>query len=504
MSSPYYVPSGRLPLRALVLTLACVPLVVGAAWLYAWLPLNVPLWFVTCFAMMCLATGMGTVMERVARLGKARNPVWMGRLGLFVGLVGWHAQWVAWVALQSPENEAGSVFFALLGEPRLVIQLVPALSDTWVRSIAGIELGSTAMAVLWVAEFALLVSFPRGLARSAAEAPFCEATQTWATTWEVPRKFAPIDEPAVLVHRLESHPEQLLSLLTACTDDDPLRYAELTLYRAGPDAFMSIDNVQLDRGGKTEKKRTRSVIQYLRLVGIDADEFLLYCTKPAAPAAAADDPPELVTAIDALTSGRFQEALTGAMPHTAAVPDGLRIDALRLCAMASMQLGRWDESLRYWRRLYDEESCAVNALHVATGHAMTGNAAEGDQWLATARELNQVSGELPGSRILTNFISALAQSGQMAHALPYLDEMRTLYLTPGATDPTRLFVRRVPLFHAFLDNSLPIIGAVLGADEGRAWYASMLPHLDEAGQQELTAWLDQHFVHMTSTDPAQA
>ena len=42
----------------------------------------------------------------------------------------------------------------------------------------------------------------------------------------------------------------------------------------------------------------------------------------------------------------------------------------------------------------------------------------------------------------------------------------------------------------------PLKRAVLGQEEGRAWYAAMLPHLDGPETEALGAWLDENFVSM--------
>jgi hypothetical protein len=124
------------------------------------------------------------------------------------------------------------------------------------------------------------------------------------------------------------------------------------------------------------------------------------------------------------------------------------------------------------------------------------------QWIAKARELNAASRKMSDLQIVTNFITALTRSGHAEQALPYLDEVRALYVSLGVTDPTMLYARQVPLFNVFLDNSLPVVHAALGVDHGRAWYTSMLPHLDQPGKEELTGWLDTNFVSMTSRAPA--
>ncbi|WP_137172674.1 M48 family metallopeptidase [Massilia sp. HP4] len=512
MNSPYYAPSGRLPVQAVVLAAAGALLVAVPAWLYAWLTIHSPFVLLDWFAMIAFAVAMGWVAERAARRGKARHPVWMGRLGLAIGIAGWYVHWAAWLAIA----DAGS-FTALLADPQAMWRYAMALADSEVRRIAGMRIESSVLVAGWIVEFILLTMLPRSLARGAAEAPFCELTNTWATSFALPRKFAWIDEPQVVVHRLETAPGQLLSILDACCGKDPVRYCAVTLYRGGGDPFISIDNVEVRRDAKKEKTTTRPVLAYLRLPDMDADRLIEYCAvstpesmpestpgstseSPPAP----DDPPELVEAIGHLTAGRFEQALAGATPHVAAARDELRVDAIRLCAFANARLGRWSESLRYWNALFDAEPTAFHASQVGCCYAMTGECTQGQAWIARARALNADSDEMPDPQIVTSYISALTQAGQPARAMPYLEEIRALYTGLGVIDPTLLFVRRIPLFGTFLQNSLPIVRAVLGDAEGRAWYTAMLAHLDQAGQDELASWLDASFVSMTSSTVAPA
>lgn len=404
MNTPCYVPSGRLPLRAVILTLVCAVLIVFPAWIYAWLTIRASLFIVDVLALLGFALGMGVAVHHVARIGKARNPLWMGRLGLLVGIVGWYAQWAACVAILTPKNWlAGpgstwpdSHFAALLANPQAVWEFALTWSDARGYLI-----------LLWIVEFLCLITIPRLRARHAAKARFCESTNTWAATSDTSAQ-APVQ-----------------------------------------------------------------------------------------------DPHELVAAIGHLSSDRFEEALDSATAHSTAQQHGLRIDALRVCALATAGLGHWPVSLTYWKNLFEEERSALNALQIGTTCAMCGAVDEGTTWIALARELNATSRELPDSQIGINFISALVQAGHTAQALPYLDEMRAVYISLGMTEPTRLHVLQIPMFSVFLENSLPIVGTTLGKDEARGWYAAMLPHLDVPGQHQLTSWLERHFVSMPSASPAE-
>jgi hypothetical protein len=211
--------------------------------------------------------------------------------------------------------------------------------------------------------------------------------------------------------------------------------------------------------------------------------------------------PDLAAALADLDSGRYAQALAAAAPHAlsaaaaaATVPAAVRTDALRICALATARLARWPESLCYWDRLFTLEPCAHNALQVATSAVMAGDIRGGEAWLASARDLNKASREMPALAMLTNFVTALADCGQWGAALPYLDEIKGFYLASGVTDPTYLFVRGMPSFGVFLDKSAAIIDATLGPARAPAWYLAMLPRLDDAGARQLNDWLAQTFA----------
>lgn len=215
--------------------------------------------------------------------------------------------------------------------------------------------------------------------------------------------------------------------------------------------------------------------------------------------------PDLAAALADLDAGRYAQALAAAAPHASATasasasasapaPAALRTDALRICALATARLARWPESLCYWDRLFALEPCAHNALQVATSAVMAGDIRGGEAWLASARDLNKASREMPALAMLTNFVTALADCGQCSAALPYLDEIKGFYLASGVTDPTYLFVRGMPSFGVFLDKSAAIIDATLGPVRAPGWYQAMLPRLDDAGARQLKDWLAQTFA----------
>ena len=500
MPASYYVPSGRLPWRVLPLTLACAAIVTIPAWLYAWVTIEAPLVLVDWFALFVFALLLGLAMSAVVRLGKARNPVWIGRLGLGVAMVGWYAQWAAWVAItrQAADSAGASVidFVVLLGDPLQVYRSAMALSDLQAPSLAGVELNGGVLVAAWIVELIVLLAATRLIGLLAAEDPFCELTETWAEKMVVPRKFAYIPFPDELIARLERNPKQLLSILDINPDEAPELFAVVTLYRTGGDPYVSIDNVTIKRNGTSESKRTRSVISYLRMPGADADDIFLSAGEDGQ---SAPNPPELLRAIAHLEVGRFEAARAAAVPYTTQFHENLRVDALRLRALACARLERWDDSRDYWERLFDADPTAFNAAQVGATYAMAGDAAQGEEWIADARLLNSYSDDMADVEIVTNFISALSQSGHMTQALPYLEELRALYTSVQMTDSTFLYLRKIPFFCVFLDNSLPVIQAALSPEEGRAWYVAMLSSLDQEGQDAVNQWIEAHVASATAS-----
>jgi hypothetical protein len=507
MTSPYYSPSGRLPPTAIPFTVLCSVAALPGAWLYAWLITHIPFVYFNFFFATGFAIWLGCITKYAATHGKVRNPRWMGKFGVAIGLVGWYCQWAAWIAMLihksghvSGDSLVGT-FTALAASPRFMVHFAIEAASAGVWKIGGWSVAGGALITVWLAELAMLLSLPHLMGRIRAGEPFCETSSTWAEAIELPRKFAFIDEPYVLAQFLETNPEQLFSVLGAWSEGGPLSYAKVTVHRCrgGGDPYISITNTAaILKNGKVEETH-KLVSDFLRLPGMDPDEVIRVCADPASsqPDAARVPelpvPPELETAINHLNADRYDAALDAAAPYVTADQASLRIDATRLCALASSRLGLWPESFNFWHTLFVEESSAHNALQVATSSVMAGNVPRGMTWIAKSLEMNAASHELPGLLIQTNFVTALTQCGQMKDALPYLDEIKQVYANIRLTDPTFLYAHRMPLFSAFLDNSAPVIRAALDPEQGRAWYTSMLPHLDDNGRTELSAWLEDGF-----------
>jgi hypothetical protein len=505
MTSPYYRPSGRVPPMAIPIALLCSTAVLPTAFAYAWLTLHAPFVF-NFFIAFGFSALIGVVVKYVATLGKVRDARWMSRAGTATALAAWYCQWAAWTAITLQNRAAHPVgasvietFADIATHPWSMISFAIDISETGTIDIGGWRISGGVLFAVWLLELWMHLIVPPLMGRMRADDPFCEVSDTWAKKIAVPRRFAFIDSPAVVIELLETDPQQVISVLAPWTDES-LNYSEVVIYGGrGAESYVSITNVVVTSPRDGSKKSAQPVVEFLRFPDMGADDLLRDLTEPRpshADNGNSDERPtpvELASALDHLQSDRYEAVLEAAMPYVASEQSSLRTDANRLCALASTRLGRWSEAVVYWQRLIDDERTAHNALQMATSAVMAGDFRKGVTWVEEAKTLNAESDELPGLMILTNFVTALTNAGQTTTAMRYLDEIKQAYVDIGVTDPTVLYVKRMPFFSAFLENSGPIVRVALNKEQGRRWYTVMLPHLDDRGNAELTEWLDSQF-----------
>lgn len=482
MSYSCYQPSGAVPARAFFLAAPCCALAFALSIPYAWLTFRLPglLGFFLCFA---LAFALGGAVKAVCASGPVRNPRWVARFGVLLGLGVWYLQWSAWVAFQL-DSAGGSGILQMASQPASVAAHALAL----VAPASGLE--KFAWWAGWLGELWALLFFPYFMGKMRAEQVFDEAAGEWAHYVEMPKKFRLVGQSALL--DLIHAPSGALSDILVDEPDQGIgKYARLRVYCRGmEDALVSVVTVEIKGEHGDESVIESSPGTYLRVSVAELDELLAEAPASASADAGEADPPELVDAIDRLQAGDLMAAYALALPFVGAGDRRLCCDANRICAMVCSQSGQWTEAVAYWKTLFAGEATAHNALQVATSLVMANETGEGLLWVERARTLNAVSQEMSGVAIITGILSALTAANQHGAALPFVAQLRDFYTQLRVTDPTFLFVRRLPLFHVFLEKSGEIVDRVMDAQERRAWYASMLPHLDERGREELLAWLD--------------
>ncbi|WP_175921672.1 hypothetical protein [Burkholderia latens] len=91
---------------------------------------------------------------------------------------------------------------------------------------------------------------------------------------------------------------------------------------------------------------------------------------------------------------------------------------------------------------------------------------------------------------------ANAQAGpdiarELASALTafHLAWVRDVYGHVRITDSTFFYMRGIPFFSSFPENSMEILKAALPADAIAPWYGELSGKLDEEGEAQLAAWV---------------
>ena len=506
MSSHYYYrPSGKVPASAPAYIVWYVFATLPVAWAYAWSIVNAPA-LLEPFFTLCFSLWLGFMVQRAGKRAKVRNANWLTCGGIAIILAGWYFQWAAWIAQLAhiTERRPGDhpligTFIGLVLHPGTLLGAAMDVARIGTWGLGEWRVTGGMLALFWVAELGLLLAFVRIFADMQVQLPFCETSNTWAEDIEVARKFAFIDEPHRVPSFLQQNPRDLLSVLDPWYESASLSYAKVTLHRCrGADSYLSIHNVAAAIEKGKIKESSEPVLVHLRMPGIDPDELMqeLLDAVPAVDAgecmtqAGASDLKELEPALEHFNAGRFEAALDGAEPYLKVEQPGLRADANRLCGLANARLEHWTVAAACWHALFDDEPTAHNGLQVATSLVMCRELESGILWAERARRLNAASGDVPGVTLETSFLTALTQAGYMEAAMPYLDAIKKYYLAVGITDPTVLFAKRLHRFDVFLDKSATVVRANLDTQQEQVWYASMLPHLDNRGQTELSAWMD--------------
>ncbi len=491
MTTPYYQPSGRFSYKIFPKVLLATLVLLPFAWVYAWAMLHfypffqffTPFIFYFCVAAACVW---------VCEQGQVRSPRIMLAVALAMCLTVWYLHWVFWACMSGPAN--GPDIVALLGNPRAV----------WALATAAPRWDGTAMAGA-LCELLFMVVLPAWMAGQSARDPFCEADKRWIPEQKLPRRFGAIAHIAHFTSSIEATPNQLLTHLPAYTD--PAHYTTLSLYQGGGVAYVTIREVkETTDDGATSVNRT-DLVTLLKVsarvgkqLAIDAAVDNAVAPTPTtaqapAPAPAPveeDEAPvaaDLEPALDAMQAGDFAEAFAAALPYVGAADPQSRSDANRICALCCSREERWREAAAYWESVFACEGDGHSALQVATSKVMAGELAEGEEWIVTTHKANDASRDIDPFMIHTSFITALKKSGYLRAALPYLDWVKQAYETLHSTDATFLTLRHAPFFESFLEQSESIVEASMDRAQAHAWYASMLPHLDQSGQDAVTAWL---------------
>ena len=512
-----YEPSGRVGWRALWAVPAGLLLAVAVGWLYARIVAPQTSTLLTAILAGALCFVALLVQVIAGKLAHSRSPWFSAALGGVLALAMLWSRWKTTLDLAGLHAQAtafaGSL--PLLWPQRLWADL-PALQEA-----TGSTLGAGWVVLGWFCEAAWLLGAGVWAGHGSAQDCYSETTRTWAKHVEKRELAWPSGERGVEAVRDGLARQGVGALLSQRRLDEPPSRGmsgwvlEVSCHQVDADKaarWLTIRLVKVTRedGGKP-KREARDVVSGWWVKERDFAAVLAHLRQPVSQRAPAvrgtgskwdmddvgvplpdpvpderrPDPPELGEAITALESGDFGSVIELATAFRDSADRALRVDALRLCALARSRLAQWSLAFDDFLVLFQLEPSPLDASQLATTSVMAGELARGQAWFQKACELQPGRGDPPLARLHTGFISALAQAGEFRASVPHLEWLRGAWPVLGSTDDTRAWAAGLPFFGEFLDRSLAILQQCLTYDEVIAWYAHLRGGLDADGSARL-------------------
>ena len=508
--------------RALWAVPAGLVLAAGTGWIYARILalLTSTLFTAIVAGILCLAALLALVL--VSKFAHSRSAAFGAVFGAALAVAMLWARWTTTLDLAGLHAQSASFATSLpLAWPQRLWAALPAL-----QASTGSTLGSAWVVLGWACEAAWLLGMGVWIGGGCAEDCYSETTHERARNVEKRDLAWPGDEGGVEAVRDSLARDGVATLLSRpCLDEPPIPgeiacALEVTCYQVEADEAarwltLRLVKVTRDARGKSQRE-ARKVVDGWWVKANDFTAVLRHLRQPVSRRAAAvqatgskwdmddvgqpsaapatderrADPPELKAAIAALEAGDFPSVIELATGFRGSADRALRIDALRLCALAHSRLAQWSRAFDDFLALFELEPSTLDALQLATTSVMAGELARGDAWFEKARQIQSERNDMPLGRLHTGYLSALMQAAQWRAALPHLEWLRDAWRVLGSTDDTRAWAAGLPFFGEFLDKSESILRECFPLRDVIDWYEPLRHGLDADGTERLQCLLD--------------
>jgi hypothetical protein len=182
-SSLYYAHSGKFSIQGVAMGLvAGLAAAVVLGFIYSYLILYIPFIYVNFLATAGFGALVGGVAAWGLRRGKVRNtPVALSVVAI-VAIGALYAAWVVWMYgfLRRQETDLRLDLAVIALHPRLLFDLILAVSDEGAWQIKGMTPTGPVLWVAWLIEASLIVGVPLFVAADPLTEPFCESCERWA------------------------------------------------------------------------------------------------------------------------------------------------------------------------------------------------------------------------------------------------------------------------------------------------------------------------------------
>lgn len=255
--SLYYTPSGKSsPISIFFffgLVLVILPLLALA---YSYAIWYIPFIYINFIITAAFGVITGFLVKFVViKLGKVRNPTISVVFGILAGIAAWYFQWVVYVDLllnttDYMGNERMGVAIstvdvsqtiALAGQPGFVFEIMGFLFDYGSWGLFGFTISGIFLALVWIAEFGIIVFLSSFMGVETAKKPFCESTNKWFDE-EVIGPFEYIYEKPQLKEALEAGSSASFDALVP-TKNDQANHSLFYLYSSSQgENYLTVEN----------------------------------------------------------------------------------------------------------------------------------------------------------------------------------------------------------------------------------------------------------------------
>jgi hypothetical protein len=209
-----------------------------------------------------------------AKVGAVRTAQHRYWLLVFVGLIAYYFQWVAFVNIYLnglPEIVNIKLVYEIVFHPRFVIEVIGELYEQGPWSLFGITMKGGLLIAIWVLEFTLLAFIAFRFILHQAIQPFSENSNAWYHKHTIRTHFEHISLRNEFVRTIESNP---VAAILALGPGTAQRHSVLSVYSlpADPVAYLSIHNRFI--GTNSQEEVLTPVIHLLTIDATTASELM--------------------------------------------------------------------------------------------------------------------------------------------------------------------------------------------------------------------------------------
>lgn len=200
-------------------------------------------------------------------------------------------------------------------------------------------------------------------------------------------------------------------------------------------------------------------------------------------------------------AGDYGQAFDQTRALLVRLPPAERRDAHRLLGLARYRQGQYLEAVHWFREACEGSDVADDWCRLAMAATLKGDAELAAAAFEQVRFCHEASrhSQHPGLYLHVYwYASTLCDAGQQATVPPLLDELAQAYRRLHQTDSVFLFAQGMPFLSSVLSLARQCFREQDSHAAGVAWLEALAKGLDEAGQRQVGAAMDD-LVHKDGT-----